>query len=195
MRKLLVLAVVILVAANVKAQMDITIGPKGGFNVTNISNWDTKNKFSMHVGGFAELRINDFFAVQPELLYSRQGARDKENGVKTRLRVNYLNIPILAKLYVLDELSVDLGPELGFALNGKYKIKDGDKTTTYKLSSEVNTVAVNFAIGLSYNWNEIMFSARYNIGLSNVLDKDAGGGNNKNHVFQLAVGYRFSDLF
>ena len=195
MRKLLVLAVAILVAGSVKAQMDITVGPKGGFNVTNISNWDAKNKFSVHVGGFAELRFNDFFAVQPELVYSRQGARDKENGVKTRLRVNYLNIPILAKLYVLDELSVDLGPELGFVLNAKSKIKDGGKTTTYRVNSDANTVAVNFAVGLSYNWNELMFSARYNIGLSNVFDKDFGGGNNKNHVFQLSVGYRFGNLF
>lgn len=195
MKKLFVLTVAILLFCSAKAQMDIAIGPKVGFNVTNISNWDTKNKVSINVGGFAELKFNQFFAIQPELLYSRQGARDKEDGVKTRWRVNYLNIPILAKLYVLDGLSVDLGPEIGFALNAKSKVKTGGTTTTYKLNSDVNTVAVNFAVGLSYHWDDIMFSARYNIGLSNVFDKDFGGGNNKNHVFQLSVGYRFSNLF
>ena len=56
--------------------------------------------------------FNDYLAIQPELVYSRQGARDKVNGDKLKLRANYLNIPVLAKLYVLDELSVDLGPEV-----------------------------------------------------------------------------------
>ena len=110
------------------------------------------------------------------------------------MRANYLNIPVLAKLYVLDELSVDLGPEFGFALNAKAKYKDGDTTVKHKMN-DINTLAVNFAIGLSYNWDDFMFSARYNLGLSNAFDKDKYDGNNKNRVFQLSVGYRFGGLF
>ena len=110
------------------------------------------------------------------------------------MRANYLNIPVLAKLYVLDELSVDLGPEFGFALNAKAKYKDGDTTVKHKMN-DINTLAVNFAIGLSYNWDDFMFSARYNLGLSNVFDKDKYDGNNKNRVCQLSVGYRLGGLF
>lgn len=194
MKKLFVLVAAILLVGSAKAQMDITIGPKAGLNVTNISNSDTKNKVSFHLGGFAEFRVNDFFAIQPELLYSRQGSRYKVNGNKTKLRVNYLNIPILAKLYVLPDLSVDLGPELAFALNARSKSKSEDSTLKVK-RKDVNTVALNFAVGASYNWDDFMFSARYNIGLSNVFDKDDNNGNNKNHVFQLSVGYRFSGMF
>ena len=85
------------------------------------------------------------------------------------MRANYLNIPVLAKLYVLDELSVVLGPEFGFALNSKEKYKDGDTTGKHKMN-DINTLAVNFAIGLSYNWDDFMFSARYNLGLINAFD-------------------------
>lgn len=196
MKKLFVLAAVLLFVCSAKAQSDITIGPKVGLNVTNISNIDhSKNKISINLGGFAEWRVNDFFALQPELLYSRQGYRTKNDGVKGKFRVNYLNIPVLAKLYVLDELSVDLGPQLGFALNGKSKLKDGGHTVTEKFK-HLNTVELSFAIGVSYNFDDLMFSARYNVGLSNVIDKDyLNLGNNKNHVFQLSVGYRFSGLF
>ena len=195
MKKLFTLVVVVvLMVVGAKAQTEIVVGPKVGLNMTNISNSDKKNKLSFHVGGFAEFRFNDYFAIQPELVYSRQGARDKINGDKLKLRANYLNIPVLAKLYVLDELSVDLGPEFGFALNAKAKYKDGDTTVKHKMH-DINTRAVNFAIGLSYNWDDFMFSARYNLGLSNAFDKDNYDGNNKNRVFQLSVGYRFGGLF
>ena len=109
--------------------------------------------------------------------------QDKEPGIK-----------LLAKLYVLDELSVDLGPEFGFALNAKAKYKDDGTTVKHKMN-DINTLAVNFAIGLSYNWDDFMFSARYNLGLSNAFDKDNYNGNNKNRVFQLSVGYRLGGLF
>lgn len=194
MKKVLMLTAGLLLMYGAKAQTEITVGPKVGLNVTNISNQDAKNKVSFHLGGFAEFKFNDFFAVQPELLYSRQGLRDKVDGHKYRIRVNYLNIPVLAKLYVLKDLSVDLGPELGFALNAKSKIKSGNTTTKTKIKDN-NTLVVNFVIGVSYNWDDFMFSARYNVGLSNVMDKDKWGGNNKNHVFQLSAGYRFGGLF
>ena len=146
MKKLFTLVVVVvLMVVGAKAQTEIVVGPKVGLNMTNISNSDKKNKLSFHVGGFAEFRFNDYFAIQPELVYSRQGARDKINGDKLKLRANYLNIPVLAKLYVLDELSVDLGPEFGFALNAKAKYKDGDTTVKHKMN-DINTLAVNFAI-------------------------------------------------
>lgn len=196
MKKLFLLAALVCGFFVVNAQ-NITIGPKAGLNVTNISNISgNKNKLSIHVGAFAEWRVNDFFGIQPEIVYSRQGFRWKDDGYKVKNRVNYLNIPILAKLYVLDELSVDLGPQIGFALNGKAVAKEDGNTHKYK-NKDLNTVELSWAIGLSYNWDDFMFSARYNIGLSNVMDKDKSwdGSNNKNHVFQLSVGYRFSDLF
>lgn len=178
----------------VKAQ-DIAFGPKVGWNVTNISNaGDSKNKIGVHLGVFAEWRVNDILGIQPELVYSRQGTRWKKDGVKAKFRVNNLNIPILARLYVLDGLSVDLGPQLGFALNGKTVMKEGGSTLKQK-EKHVNAVEFGWALGLSYNWNDFVISTRYNIGLSNVVDKDVAGGNNKNHVFQLSLGYRFSDLF
>ena len=163
MKKLFTLVVVVLMVVGAKAQTEIVVGPKVGLNMTNISNSDKKNKLSFHVGGFAEFRFNDYFAIQPELVYSRQGARDKINGDKLKLRANS-------------------------------KYKDGDTTVKHKMN-DINTLAVNFAIGLSYNWDDFMFSARYNLGLSNVFDKDKYDGNNKNRVFQLSVGYRLGGLF
>ena len=57
MKKLFTLVVVVLMVVGAKAQTEIVVGPKVGLNMTNISNFDLKNKLSFHVGGFAEFRI------------------------------------------------------------------------------------------------------------------------------------------
>lgn len=201
MKKLILLTAALLAFCAAKAQFDVnnfTYGAKVGLNATNISNSDMKNKLSFHLGAFAEWKLSDFVGIQPELVYSRQGARDKydENGskVKVKTRVNYLNIPILAKLYVLEDLSVDLGPQFGFALNAKSKYKVGGHTSKDKITDN-NTFDFSFAVGASYNFDDFIFSARYNIGLSNMWDKDKVGENLKNHVFQLSVGYCLNNLF
>ena len=197
MKKVVLMAVALLMVCAAKAQFsagDFTWGAKVGLNATNISNFDMKNKASIHVGAFAEWNLSDFIGLSPELVYSRQGARDKEDDVKFKLRVNYLNIPVLFKFYVLEGLSVDAGPQFGFALNSKVKVKDGDSSSKTKVK-DVNTFDMSFPIGLSYIYEGLILSARYNIGLTNMWSKDDYGVNTKNHVFQFSLGYRLSDLF
>ena len=76
MKKLFTLVVVVLMVVGAKAQTEIVVGPKVGLNMTNISNSDKKNKLSFHVGGFAEFRFNDYFAIQPCI-------QDREPGIKS----------------------------------------------------------------------------------------------------------------
>ena len=167
-------------------------GPKFGFNVASISDSGfDKSKLSFLMGAFAEFKFNDLFGLQTELIYSRQGDKGKDGGVKKWARVNYLNIPVLAKFYVWEGISVDLGPQLGFALNGKYKTKSGGTETKTDIK-HLNTVDLSFAMGLSYDFDMgLVVSARYNLGLTNVVEKDKAGGNNQNRVFQLSAGWKF----
>ncbi len=199
MRKLFLLAVSILAVYTANAQFsDITYGAKGGFNVTNVTNISQHNKISFHLGGFAEWKLSDIFAVQSEFIYSRQGARDKwdsEAGtVKLKTRMNYLNIPILAKYYIIDDLSIDFGPQLGFSVGKKAKTKVDGNSSKHKLD-HANTFDLSLGIGTSYNIESIILSARYNFGLTNVLDRDYFDDKSKNHVFQVSIGYCLSDLF
>ena len=130
MKKFLLVVLAMVMLGSVQAQTsfknkvegltgtEFYFGPKFGFNVASISDGLNKSKFSFHLGAFAEFKFNDLFGLQTELIYSRQGDKEKSGGVKTWARVNYLNIPVLAKFYVWEGVSVDLGPQLGFALNG-----------------------------------------------------------------------------
>lgn len=192
MKKLLIcVTLLLLLAWETKAQ---ELGVKAGMNVTNISNNELKSKLSFHVGLFTEWQLNEFVSLQPEVLYSRQGARDKfdENGkkVRTRLRMNYLNVPVLAKLYVLKNLSVDLGPQFGFVMDARYKRKDKDSSLKTKITND-KTFDFSWVLGASFRVDSYDISARYNVGLTNMFSS----GGNKNRVFQVSLGYVLSDLF
>ena len=195
MKKVMLLAVALLAFCAAKAQPavgDFNWGAKVGFNISNITNCD-KNKLSLHLGAFAEKRYSDLMGASAELIYSRQGFRgkDKDNDIKYKTRVNYLNIPILAKFFVWEGLSVDVGPQFGFALNAKSKSKWDGGSAKDKIE-DFNVFDFSIPIGVTYRVEDIFVSARYNIGLTDVFD---AGVNNKNHVFQLSIGYNLSSLF
>jgi len=189
MKRILLLSVACLMLGTAANAQNWTFGAKAGMNVTGITDDDIDmgTKFSFHLGAFAEYRFNDFFGVQPELIYSRQGAYEKENGIKGYARFNYINVPILAKLYVTEGLSIDLGPQFGILLNSKAVAKGNGDTIKSDWDGSKG-FDVSFAMGLTYSidyhWS---INARYNLGLTNV-DKDFDG---KNSVFQIGVGYRF----
>lgn len=203
MKKLLLAAVAVLCfSAGASAQMKWDWGVKAGLNLSDLTKWSEYDfKPSIYAGLFAELYINDFIGIQPELIYSRQGAYHKDGDFKLWYRYNYLNIPILAKLYLMDNLSLDLGPQFGFLLNAKHKAKgfaEGNGKCDIEGTKDFD---VSFAMGLSYTlWEHYDVSVRYNLGLTKVNKKITGSsgltnyadyGDAKNSVIQIGVGYRF----
>ena len=148
---------------------------------SSISETGASTLTSIHFGGFAEIKISDKFAVQPELLYSAQGAKfDGDN-----LNLNYINIPVMAKYYVADAFSLEAGPQLGFLMSAKADgedVKDGFNSTDFA-----------FNLGAGYDLNEQMsLGLRYNIGLSDIeKDLTAGESGSTNSSLQLSFGYKF----
>lgn len=203
MKKVLLVLMAMVVLGTVQAQSDFKgkvesatgtkfyFGPKFGFNVASISNGLEKSKFSFAAGGFAEFKFDPKASFLVELLYSRQGDGDKVNGTKYKWRMNYLNIPLMGKYYFYKNFSAHFGPQIGILLNSKTKSKNGgtevktdiDHTNTFELG-------LNFGVGYDFDWG-LAVTARYGLGLTNVIDKDHYGDGCKNRVFQLAVGWRF----
>ena len=143
---------------------------------------DASMKPTFYVGAFANFNvIDDILDIQPEVLYSRQGYKDGDYYA----RLNYINIPVLAKLHIIDNLTLDLGPQFGFMLNSKYKYKENGETHKGDINGTKN-FDVSFAMGLSYRIIPALdVNARYNLGLTKVSDY----GKPKNSVVQIGVGY------
>src|SRR5690606_17817993 len=171
------------------AQQVVKFGPKAGVNFTTLSGMeDSTMKVGFHVGAFAEIFFTDKFALQPELLYSSQGVKYSQILIPTgteEVKANYdvINIPIMAKYYVINGLAVEAGPYVGFLMKAEQDSSDVKDT--------MNSVDFGLGLGASYSLDNGFFAgARYNLGLSD-LQKDNEGDAVKNGVIQISVGYKF----
>lgn len=164
---------------------DLNFGVKGGVNIASIGGGNSigvaglGSKVGFHLGGVVESPFSEKFSLQAELLYSLQGAKWSIGSV-SNLNLNYINLPILGKYYIIEGLSAEAGPLVGFLLS-----TNGDK-------ADYSTIDIALAIGASYKLNEnIFFSLRYNKGISNINKNDSIDYNNQNNVFQISAGYMF----
>ncbi|MFT6798868.1 MAG: hypothetical protein ACJAWA_000991 [Nonlabens sp.] len=195
MKKLLLSAAFVAFGMGISNAQDISYGVKAGLNLSNFGGDDEvaegfEGLTSFHIGGFAQIGISDKFMIQPELIYSQQGAQDEEDS-DLKLRINYLNLPIMAKYMVADGFSLELGPQVGFAISRK--ITDGD----IDVDADDEIKALDFGVGVGAGYelpSGLMFSVRYNLGLANLLEDDFGGDDFSlnNNVLQVSVGYKFN---
>lgn len=212
MKKLSIAIVIILGFGQLMTAQDIKFGAKAGLNLANMSGdvEDNSMKVAFHLGGMAEIKISETFAVQPELLYSAQGAKFSDGT----LSLNYLALPVIAKYAVTENFSLEAGPQFGYLLSAKAKDTfddNGGGTIEASAKSSANTNAqtiqassrdikenfksfdLGFALGASYLLNNGMnVGVRYIMGLSDTPKNDDDDFKYKNSVFQLSIGYFFN---
>lgn len=200
-------------AAN--AQDKTTFGVRAGVNFTNINGKaadgtkdDGKLKAGFNVGVNAEIPLVPDFYVQPGLLLSTKGAKDKTGDGK--LNLSYLEVPInlLYKPTLgSGKMLLGFGPYVGFGIGGKYK--NGSEKEDVKFKNDVKTSDVSlsdpkvFLNGLDFGGNllvgyelsnKLSFQLNAQLGMSNLNPKVNGTKpKNKAHNtgFGVSVGYRF----
>lgn len=191
MKKILLMAVVMLASVASYAQQAVgtfTLQPKIGMNVASLTKSDGADpRIGLAAGVEAEYQATDIFSVSAGLIYSMQGNKAKEEGVTLTTKLDYINIPILANVYVTKGLAVKLGVQPAFNVSDKQKLSGGKASVE---AEDVGAESFDFSIpvGLSYEYNNVVFDARYNFGVTNIAD----GGDSKNSVFQFTLGYKFA---
>ncbi len=155
------------------------LGIKAGMNYANFegSTLQTDAITSYHAGLVGEITLIKALSIQPEILYSTQGA-SYENAVEEfKEELGYVSVPILAKIHLGKSLSVDIGPQFSYLLSKKVSI-----------SSDINEFDFAVAGGLGFKLTENFFiQGRYTLGLTEI-DKNA---DYKNSVGQLSLGLMF----
>jgi opacity protein-like surface antigen len=214
MKKILLSA--ILLATGFANAQEIKFGAKLGLNISNFSGdlTDAKSLIGAQLGGFDEIKITDKFAVQPELLFSMQGSKTSysETDVNysysenSKNKLNYLNIPVLAKFNVSEKFALLAGPQFGLLMSAKqdFDITETISGVTDNYSESVDaknfykSVAMSFNLGAAYSFTDNIFvDVRYNLGLSNISKDftdefgDSYSADIKNNVIQFSVGYKF----
>jgi hypothetical protein len=211
--KKVILSLSIIAIATVSANAQIKFGIKGGMNASNIigdhslsadetgnqDNLQYTTKIGYNLGAFVNLPIKGKFSLQPEVMYSLQGANykitdeDEFGDVSTstgHLNLSYVQVPILAKFTFGHKFYAQTGPQFGFLMSAKDKFSGGSDDVKSSFQS------FDFAWGLGIGYTLPMgvgFDLRYNIGIT-AIDKTSSDDNSgdgldlKDHNSNLQVG-------
>lgn len=198
MKKIILAAFVLGTCSVAFAQQQLKFGPKAGVNFANLSGVDNSEmKTGFHVGAVAEIKFNEKFSIQPEVVYSAQGAKYTQSfpvlgTVETSLNNDYINIPILAKYYIVDGFSLEAGPQIGFLVKSESKVEGSNASVTTDSKNDFKSTDFGLGVGLAYDLPVGLFvNARYNLGLSDIRANTSSGDAIKNNVIQVGIGYKF----
>lgn len=186
MKKIVITACCLAIIVMAAAQSSrLYFGVKGGVNIANLNvenGVDYNARTSFHAGALAHLHITPNFAIQHELFFSGQGGKDGAD----RLRLGYLNSPLLAQYMTGFGLRFETGPQIGFLLGAKEK--NGNTETAIR--DQLRPVDFSWAFGTGYLFpgTGIGIDARYNVGINNIHDAP---GTIQNRVFSLGMFYQW----
>lgn len=183
--------------------------PRVGFNLANTypeSYADMRPGLNVGVAG--EVRFSKLFAVEPGVYYSMQGYQYTDMGVKTKLKLDYLNIPVYAKFYLYKGFHLFAGPQLGINIKAWESNRVHTSPTppfTYTFTSgdvehELCPVDLSIDMGAGYTFDMgLIVSVQYNAGCTYIFKQTecllGGGGmlcgKYHNGVLQFNVGWYF----
>lgn len=186
-----------------------SIGPEVGVNFSKLGRDadDSDYKTGLIAGGFVTYSIRDMYGFTVKVLYSQRGAAYSDEflgeDVDIKTRLNYIEIPVLARVFFNREGTVRpnvfLGPTFGFLTGAQIKANDGDyenyedvfEVDDYKDVYNTFDFGVAAGLGLNIKVGEEMYfviDARYTYGLSDIAK---GGSEANNQAVAVSAGLSF----
>lgn len=192
-------------STDVIAQSRVRAGLKGGLNASslyfeNANANDRKERIGFHGGVYAQIPAGDFFAIQPELLYSAKGASANYNisGFQGRntFRLNYAELPVLATFKLGNTVELQAGPYAAYLLNSNVSSNGDLLNGTANLNRDAfNKFDYGVAGGLNLFVGKALVGLRYGQGLQKIANTTASQallGNARNGVGMVSVGFSFN---
>lgn len=171
MKKIIFLSLMVLFTAKSLSQ-GVDLGIKVGANfatLTELPNVDTRT--GLNFGAFFTIKFNDKIAIQGDVLYSQQGAEFDLDKVD----LDYVNVPIVFKYYLVKKLNFHIGPQFGFLVSD---FDASEFEDSYESTDVSGVVGLGLDLPLGFR-----VDGRYNFGLTEFLPDV------KNNVFSLSVGW------
>ena len=153
-------------------------------------------------------QASDIVGLSIGLSYVQAGCKYKDaddNGVTWHDhydRMDYISVPLVAHSYIAPGLSINVGVAPSFLIYGKYHAgmlsydldADGHRTNVQEGVIDIDTkkglrnFTLSIPVGISYEYENVVLDARYNVGMLNVYKH---GLSARNKVFEVSVGYKF----
>ncbi|MFK7981394.1 MAG: porin family protein [Saprospiraceae bacterium] len=202
----------------------ISIGAKAGVYTSFIDVTEAAEGLTQNVEGLttptyglvAEINLGENFSFQPELLYTTKGFKVNEGinvnlggfpipaGVTASTKINYLEMPLLAKYKFGNEglrFNITAGPVLSYAANGQLVTRANLLLDINPLKTNIDLDALNYerlevsasiGAGMAYatSGGEFFADARYIHGFSDLYNAPVVDLNLKNRGIGVTVGYK-----
>lgn len=199
MKKISLLILLISTSYVLFAQAGADFGIKGGLNIANQdikvpgdanSTVQRQSRLGLNAGLLAHIHVTPEIAIQPEVVYSSQGAKYTVSDGEHQLQLDYINVPVQFQLMFNNGFRIQTGPQVGFLINTKDKL--GNVETGYFTSADFKKTDVAWTFGGGYLTNSgLGIDARYNLGLTNI--NNFGNNTIKNNVAQIGLFYMFNN--
>lgn len=181
-----------------RSTLAIKYGVKVGANLSNMSNDMTFDPgFSMgtgfHIGALvnfhwgqrtaSSLPGTGLWGLQPELLFSNNVIKSKGGNIK----LNYIKVPVMLKVYPLSALSVEVGPEFSYLISSSPETADMDDAIVKV--GDFRGFNFGAGIGAAYEFDfGLMVGARYSMNFTD-LGENLKWKNSSN--IQISAGWLF----
>ena len=190
MKKFLASALMLLAASTTtfaqNAVGSFSLQPKAGIIIAYMTDTQGTTSRVGFVGGLeGEYQASDIFSLSLGVNYSQEGFKMKNSDNKIKL--DYINVPILANVYLTKGLAVKVGVQPGFNVGNSVTVDGNTMSSSKKDYDGIKSVALSIPVGLSYEISNVVLDARYNWGVTKAFD----GLDSKNSVFQVTIGYKF----
>ena len=213
MRKALVISALLIFSVTANAQLlkifgkevgFIYVGPKVGATYSTISNFsdmsgsNTQYRMGYQIGGVGEFVFTEKISFQTEVLFYSRGT--KMNAADSKIKMNYVGIPLLAKysfkaigftkLYAMGGTFTDIrtkGVEEysgAAAANGTVDLPSGFKKYDWGFS---------FGAGAEYPTDKGIWGLdfRYNLGMTDLTNFTGETIKNRSRSFGLSLTYKY----
>ncbi|PKP12308.1 MAG: hypothetical protein CVU08_11170 [Bacteroidetes bacterium HGW-Bacteroidetes-3] len=172
-----------------KAAEDSSFGIKGGYNLASVRNSDgdeTDQRHGLHIGFFGESYLSNFLSIQTELTYSQQGYKIENSNYRLTQKIDYINLPLMLKLYPMQVFYLEAGPQIGYAITHKEQIETFVINNNNAYEPNSFDWGLNFGVGFKSETG-IILGARYHYGLGKIYEET----DDYNNVLQLSLGFEF----
>lgn len=202
----------------------VSVGAKAGVYTSFIDVTDAAEGLTQNVEGLttatfgivSEIGLGENFAFQPELLYTTKGFSVSEGlninlggfpipaGVTANTKINYLELPLLAKYKFGSEglrFNITAGPVVSYAMNAHLDTRANLLLDINPIKTNIDLDALNYerlevsasiGAGMEYDTGggALFADARYVHGFSDLYNAPVVDLNLKNRGVGVTVGYK-----
>jgi hypothetical protein len=176
----------------------VRVGITGGVDIANTisaynPNFSTGAVTGFNAGLTLDIPLIYPLSFAPEVLYAQKGYAAVTSDGNFTQHSNYIDVPLLAKFKLSPTFNFLIGPQLAFPVSTTNTYDNGFNVTAEQYYNTYgNGVILDGVVGVSFDLGrDVELRARYTLDLQQNQQNASYGGDYRNQVWQIGLGFKF----